>query len=321
MKIFSINAISQPSKKQEDREAIKKMCGCYEVTFNFAETFNYSNDSLYKPSKTKVDKGLEWAQLVTDEDDKIQIQHLLQVGNPADPHIVKHWRQDWLFENTDLYTYNADNEWTFKRMPASEVEGQWTQKVYQVDDSPRYSGIATWIHKDGRDYWENYTDSPLPRREYSKRDDYNVMRRGNHVEITPGGWVHEQDNTKLILSGAEPTALVREIGVNTYRHSDEFDPTPAIEYWEATADYWAFIRDQWARIADENDVFAVTLKGETEDMYLPLLELADQIQAGDITLADAKPKALETFREYVTGNVEPLQARLRPTETLLAKAD
>jgi len=121
---ISANALSQSEKKQKDREAIKNMCGCYEVTFNFAETFNYSNDSLYKPSKTKVDKGLEWAQLVTDEEGKISIQHLLQVGDPNKPYIVKHWRQDWLYENTDLYTYNANNEWVYKQLEPSEVEGQ-----------------------------------------------------------------------------------------------------------------------------------------------------------------------------------------------------
>jgi len=38
----------------------------------------------------------------------------------------------------------------------------------------------------------------LPRREYSKRSDYNVMMRGNHVEITDEGWLHEQDNEKVI---------------------------------------------------------------------------------------------------------------------------
>ena len=51
---------------------------------------------------------------VEDEDNKISIQHLLQVGRPDSPHIVKHWRQDWLFENTDFYTYNGDNEWVFE---------------------------------------------------------------------------------------------------------------------------------------------------------------------------------------------------------------
>tara|TARA_R110002167_G_scaffold63266_3_gene178649 strand:+ start:11549 stop:11779 length:231 start_codon:yes stop_codon:yes gene_type:complete len=61
---ISINA---QNKKLKDKNAIKGMCGCFEVTFNFAETFNYSKDSTYKPSKTKVDKGLEWATLVEDK--------------------------------------------------------------------------------------------------------------------------------------------------------------------------------------------------------------------------------------------------------------
>ncbi|MGD1847205.1 MAG: DUF6607 family protein, partial [Salibacteraceae bacterium] len=41
-------------KQQQDAEAIKKMCGCFEVTFNFAETFSYSDDSLYHPSHTET---------------------------------------------------------------------------------------------------------------------------------------------------------------------------------------------------------------------------------------------------------------------------
>ena len=48
--ISFLNIYSQ-SKKQKDKDAIKKMCGCYEVTFNFSETFNYSKDSTYKRTK------------------------------------------------------------------------------------------------------------------------------------------------------------------------------------------------------------------------------------------------------------------------------
>ena len=152
----SINGFAQ-NKKKQDAAAIKKMCGCFEVTFNFAETFNYSEDSLCKPSETKVDKGLEWAQLIEDDKNKISIQHLLQVGPPNSPYIVKHWRQDWLYENTDFYMFNGDNTWNFVTKPKAEVKGQWTQKVYQVDDSPRYEGSGTWVHVDGKNYWENTT--------------------------------------------------------------------------------------------------------------------------------------------------------------------
>ena len=98
--LFSAQTIfAQSIKKQQDQEAIKAMCGCYEVTFQFAETFHFVSDSLYKPSDTKFDKGLEWAQLIINEDNKISIQHLLQVGNQLEPMVVKHWRQDWLYEN------------------------------------------------------------------------------------------------------------------------------------------------------------------------------------------------------------------------------
>ena len=71
--LFSINSVNSQKKKNKDIEAIKKMCGCYEVTYNFAETFNYSKDSLYIPSKIKISGGLELAVLVEDENDRISI--------------------------------------------------------------------------------------------------------------------------------------------------------------------------------------------------------------------------------------------------------
>ncbi|WP_091268066.1 DUF6607 family protein [Gillisia sp. Hel1_33_143] len=271
--LFSISAISQTSKKQEDQEAIKKMCGCYEVTFNFAETFNYSNDSLYKPSKTKVDKGLEWAQLVTDEDDKISIQHLLQVGNPADPQIVKHWRQDWLFENTDLYTYNADNEWTFEKLPTSEVKGQWTQKVYQVDDSPRYEGSASWVNVDGKSYWENTTPAPLARREYTTRSDYNLLMRGNRQEITDYGWLHDQDNTKIIReTGKEDVILAKEKGYNTYVKVDDSKCAAAAQWWKDNDNKWALVRAKWDEVFGRDKDLVLEEKVDNKPLYKFLFE-------------------------------------------------
>lgn len=247
---FSVNA---QNKKEQDAEAIKKMCGCFEVTFNFAETFNYSNDSLYKPSKTKVDKGLEWAGLITDSDNKISIQHILQVGNPSDPMIIKHWRQDWLYENTNLYIYDSNNVWTFQKKPVSEVTGQWTQKVYQVDDSPRYEGTATWVHVDGKSYWENTTDAPLPRREYTTRSDYNLTVRGNRHEITDFGWVHDQDNEKVIReTGKDDVVLAKEKGYNTYVKVDDSRCAAAAKWWKENDQKWATVRSKWDEVYARN---------------------------------------------------------------------
>lgn len=239
------------SKKSKGREAIKKMCGCFDVTFNFAETFNYSEDKNYKPSDVKLSKGLEWAELVTDDKDKISIQHLLIVGPKQRQSIVKHWRQDWLYQNTDFYVYNGDNNWKYVSKPRSEVKKQWTQKVFQVDDSPRYEGSGSWVHVDGKSYWENTTTAPLPRREFSKRSDYNVTLRGNRHEITDFGWVHDQDNKKIIRKdNVEDFILAEEKGYNTYVRVPDERCIKAQQWWAKNKSEWELVRSKW------NTVFA-----------------------------------------------------------------
>ena len=99
-----------------------------------------------------------------DKDNKIVLQHLLIVGTTEND-IIKHWRQDWLYENIEMYSFFKDRTWKFNKLSATDVKGQWTQKVYQVDDSPRYEGTASWVFVDGKSYWKNTTDAPLPRRD------------------------------------------------------------------------------------------------------------------------------------------------------------
>ena len=286
---FSAQSLLAQDKKEFDKEAIKGMCGCFEVTFNFAETFNYSQDSLYKPSKTKVDKGLEWAQLVTDEDNTVVIQHILQVGNPAKPMIVKHWRQDWIFENTDLYTYNGDNEWTYQNKTAEEVAGQWTQKVFQVDDSPRYEGTATWVHVDGKSYWENTTPAPLPRREYTTRADYNITMRGNRHEITPEGWVHDQDNAKIMRkSGEADFLLAKEKGYNTYVKVPDERCKAAADWWVENFDKWATVRTKWDEVFARDTDLILKEKVDNKVLYKHLFN-------DELTEEDAINAVIESF--------------------------
>ena len=274
--------LNAQDKKTKDQNAIKEMCGCFEVTFNFAETFQYSQDSLYKPSKNKTSKGLEWAQLVTDEDDKISIQHILQVGNPRKPSIVKHWRQDWLYENQNLYVYNGDNTWKYEKKTADEVSGQWTQKVFQVDDSPRYEGSGTWVHVDGKSFWENTTTAPLPRREYTKRSDYNITLRGNRHEITSYGWLHDQDNQKIIRSAEkEDIVIADEKGYNTYKKVDDSRCQAAQDWWKTNYDKWALVRDKWDEVYNRNQDLALELKVNNKVLYKHLFD-ENLTESGDI---------------------------------------
>ena len=245
---FSLSIHAQ-NKKTKDRNAIKKMCGCFEVEFNFAETFKYSNDSTYVPSKNYRSAGLEWAQLVDDEKNKISIQHILLVGPESSPYVMKHWKQDWVFENQDFYIYKGNNSWKYKTKSKGKVKNQWTQKVYQVDDSPRYEGSATWVHVDGKSYWENITDAPLPRREYSKRSDYNITQRGNRQEITNNGWIHDQDNSKIIrLKDKNDILIAKEKGFNSYKKVDDRRCKAAADWWIQNYSKWETVRDKWNEI-------------------------------------------------------------------------
>ena len=245
---FSLSIYAQ-NKKTQDRNAIKKMCGCFEVEFNFAETFKYSSDSTYVPSNNYKTGGLEWAQLVDDEKNKISIQHILLVGPKSSPYVMKHWKQDWIFENQEFYMYNGNNSWNYKTKSKGKVKNQWTQKVYQVDDSPRYEGSATWVHVDGKSYWENISDAPLPRREYSKRSDYNITERGNRQEITNDGWIHDQDNSKIIRSVDKNDILIaKEKGFNYYKRVDDSRCKAAADWWTQNYSKWKTVRDKWNEI-------------------------------------------------------------------------
>jgi hypothetical protein len=283
-------AVSAQSKKQaKDLEAIKQMCGCFEVTFNFSETFSYTNDSLYKPSKNKVSKALEWAALVDNENDKISIQHILQVGNPAKPMIVKHWRQDWLFENRNFYMYNTENDWTFEKKRKKDVTGQWTQKVFQVDDSPRYEGSGTWVHVDGKSYWENTTDAPLPRREYTKRSDYNITKRGNRHEITSQGWIHDQNNSKVIREvGKADVLLAKEKGYNTYIKVVDSKCQASIDWWKSHQSKWQLVRNKWKDVYGRNQNLALEEKVDNKLLYKYLF-------SDEMTAENEINKTIESF--------------------------
>jgi len=261
--------LSAQSKKDLDRQAILDMCGCYEITFKYTETFAPEIDYEKKLDYTAA--ALELALPIMDEDDRISIQHLLVFN---DSMVIKHWRQDWLYENREIFTYNKDNSWNFATLPKKEVRGQWTQKVFQVDDSPRYSGSATWVHADGRHYWENATDSPLPRREYSKRSDYNVMKRGNRHEITEYGWVHEQDNDKIVREdGKEDILLVQEKGFNTYTRVADENCRLAVEWWAEHQDFWAKVRSSWDEIYDREGKLSLRRQVEGKPLFMHLYPL------------------------------------------------
>lgn len=247
----SVVLFAQNSNKEKDIEAIKAMTGCYRVTFDYAETFA-ADTNYQKKDNYHAAAPAEYVFVAEETDDKIVLQHILVMNDTT---IIKHWRQDWIYENQDLFAFDKNKAWSYVELDANEVDGEWTQKVYQVDDGPRYEGTAPWVHVDGKHYWESVTDAPLPRREFSKRSDYNVMERTNRHEITNYGWMHEQDNKKIIRQASQDELLVEEKGYNRYIKIDEEQCDAGKDWWEKNGDYWAIVRSEWDKLfAQKEDI-------------------------------------------------------------------
>jgi len=278
--LLIISTLEAQTKKKKDIKSIKEMCGCFEIRFDFAETFIKTGDEDYKPSKNYSSGGLEWAQLVTDNKNEISIQHILIAGSKDRPYIIKHWRQDWLYQNTDFYMYDYNNNWNYIKKDKNEVKGQWTQKVFQVDDSPRYEGSGSWVHVDGKSYWENTTSAPLPRREYSKRSDYNVTERGNRQEISLNGWVHDQNNKKIIRKKeGKDVVLAYEKGYNNYVKVEDSKCESAVKWWVKNQNKWKNVRNKWEEVYGRNK--NLSLKKLVNDSPLYMVLFAEEINQKD----------------------------------------
>lgn len=296
---LSVGITQAQKKKKQDTESILDMCGCYEISFNFAETF--APDKDYEFHDNYKSGALEYVFPVSQEKNKIVLQHLLIIG---DTMIIKHWRQDWLYENQDLYVYKKDNTWKPKNLSSDQVKGQWTQKVFQVDDSPRYEGSGSWVHVDGKHYWESKADAPLPRREFSKRSDYNVTVRKNRQEITDYGWVHEQDNNKVIRSEKEDKLLACEKGWNTYKKTENNKCDVAKVWWAENNQYWADVRITWDELFASKEVVSINMKVEDKIMFQRLFALGDQVKGTDYNSIETKQKIKEVIKMHLKEKVK-----------------
>jgi hypothetical protein len=291
--ITSVVSFGQKDKKAQDREAIFAMEGCHKVTFDFAETF--SPDTSYQFYDNYSTAGIEYVFAVENEPNKIVLQHLLVVN---DTFIVKHWRQDWLYENRTLLTFDKDRTWKKEKISNKEAKGTWTQKVFQVDDSPRYEGYGTWVHVDGRHFWESTAFAPLPRREYTKRSDYNVTVRHSHVEITDYGWILDQDNEKVYRGETSDELLVEEKGHEKFLDGD-YDCQPAINWWKKNHRFWEDVRAAWNDAFQKNDIVKLKRKVDKKLLYETFFMIGMKYEGDQYDAKKARKEIAATIESYL----------------------
>ncbi len=279
-----------------DKTNIKSFQGCYEVGFNFAETFQLVEG--YKTTAPYNSKALEYVVVDQEMDREVGLQHILIVGKDKKA-TLKHWRQEWFYEPSSILEFKGNNKWQQRTLSADESTGRWLQSVTQVDDSPRYECAAKWVHTGDNHFWECTSWNPLPRREYTKRSDYQVIERTNRQKITSDCWVHQQDSRKLHLADDHVTPIAKERGENTYKRVDDAQCKIAADWWKEHKDEWKVIRASWAKVRAENPKLKLDFKDPEGDLWKKLFAL-DETAKKENWPADKLAKESEsTIRAYV----------------------
>ncbi|MDG2253089.1 MAG: hypothetical protein P8K73_05550 [Methylophilaceae bacterium] len=273
------------SKLEKDRLAILSMAGKYRVYFDFMETMGFVEN--YQPKQPYQSWATEFVEVVDEKKDFISLQHIIVMyfkqddGSISYPVVMKHWRQDWKYEDSEINTFIGNKTWVKNRIPWMTKKGTWSQAAYQVDDTPRYQSYGKWTHSENFSSWTSKeTWRPLPRREFSVRDDYDVMIGTNIQTITPTGWVHEQNNKKVVLN-KNHKVLAKEIGIARYERIKDFDWSAGDNYWKNTKIFWGEVREAWNKELDNSKIFKIQSEVDGEILFSKLFMMADQYEEGE----------------------------------------
>ncbi len=296
------SATDEKAAFEADRASILAMAGTFKVTFDMKETTAWRAD--YTPIPPKISGGHEVVRVIADTGRAIVLQHLLVVSDEkGKTFVIKHWRQDWVFEPATVLTYAGQGLWKLEDVPAAMRKGRWSQTVWQTDDSPRYGGWGQWTDEGGVRRWRsNWTWRPLARRDAVRKPPYDRYLGINRHSPSPAGWIHWQDNIKMGRVDGKVVPFVQETVLNSYVKDDKFDVAAADAYWAATSDYWAAVRGFWdAAIAKSKGVTVAEVAETGSASGARLMGFADDIEAGKLKTAEAIAKAKAVVAEVTGG--------------------
>lgn len=285
-------ASARSAQFEQDRQSILAQLGQFKVRFDFQE--NVAFHEGYELIEPKLSGGNEIVRLVEDTGDRISLQHILVMEHDGQTMVIKHWRQDWVYQPATVLTYAGPNRWVLTPVPEAERAGAWSQTVWQTDDSPRYGGVGRWTHENGLDQWtSNPTVRPLARRDAVRSPVYDRYLGTNRHALTPFGWVHIQDNVKEGLIDGELTAIVQEDVVNTYRTDTSYNPAAGDDYWTKTQDYWAGVRAAWNEVIVANGGMTLEEEAENGSTTGPALmgmaqQIVDGLKTTEAAIAEAR---------------------------------
>ena len=295
------------TRLERDRQAILTMAGAYRTSFDFIETVGFTPQ--YEPPAPYQSWGTERVYVVAEEPEFISLQHIIVMhfaaedGTLSEPMVVKHWRQDWQYQDAAMHAFQGNGAFERQGLDTTATAGTWTQTVYQVDDSPRYEAIGHWTHTQGVSFWQSDDRRrPLPRREFSVREDYQTLFGSHRITITPHGWTQEEDALKLVLDErnnprSEQPFLAREAGLSRYDRIVGYDFSAGDDYWRNTGPFWSRVRAYWTTLYRNESAFYFVKSVEGVPLFMALFDMADEsfdtVEQTDAAIQD-------TLSRYVT---------------------
>ena len=99
------------------------------------------------------------------------------------------------------------------------------------------------------------------------------MIRGNRHEITDSGWVHDQDNLKILKKeNKENIKIASEKGYNKYTRIDDLKCKEAVKWWEENKEKWGMVLDKWNSVYNKNKNILLRKSVEKRPLYSYLFD-------------------------------------------------
>ena len=324
------------SSTERDQAAIRALSGEYKVSFDFLESVVFGNTT--EPATPYRSWATEKVYVIEDRPGFISMQHIMVMyfiddkGVTQGPMVMKHWRQDWEHQPKTLLEYRGYNHWSSRALSAEESEGLWSWTVYQVDDTPRYGLLGKWEHNASFSAWTSPDGwRPLPRRERTVRKDYQIIDGQNRLTVMPTGWVHEQDNIKVVLTeekspqwviNEKKPAVARELGINRYQQVTDVDFSAGDEYWNITAPYWATVRAELSSRFDNGERLHINPKCNDEPAFFAFFGLANEVETGALSENQDIESKVKAIFDCIATESSAGQAKVSPdNQSTVPKAE
>lgn len=273
-------------------EAILAQQGCFHVTYDSRETGTFDPAN---PERSRSFRSGATEIVIADKitDNEIILQHVTQFEGVGE----NHWGQVWKRNPIEVLEFQGDQTW--KKNPVGYPPKKWSQFVTQVDLSPRYDCAAEWRIQGHVREWSCRSWSPLPRREYGRKD-YNVLERHNRHIITHDGWIHHSEGRKILVKNGKITPVATELTINTYERRPMSECSVAETHWKTKAPTWSLVREAWNEVLTPRSLLKFrgeALNGKT--LWMRIFELVEGKSPDPAQNNIFKNEVREAITEYL----------------------